>query len=110
MSRREAQNSSEDSSASACALTMTRLGRPLRIEARRALFETLRPVRLELQGRGRPSFPEPSWSELLRAGLEDADAEIRHAAAALVFASAAGAAFSAELLRNFDRDAAGRWT
>jgi tetratricopeptide (TPR) repeat protein len=81
-----------------------------RLDVRRALFTALRPVRMELQGRGTPSFAPDAWHELLRAGLDDADAEIRQAAAALVFSSATGATFSAELLRNFDRDPDARWT
>jgi hypothetical protein len=68
------------------------------VSVRRALYQFLEPSRLDLQGAGWKALPDDEWHAFVASGLDDADAEIRRIAAALVFATAAGTRFVDDLL------------
>lgn len=70
---------------------------------RRALYRVLEPLRLEVQGTGWKALPDDEWDAFVAAGLDDADAEIRRIAAALVFSTASGRRFAADLLLLLSR-------
>jgi hypothetical protein len=75
------------------------------VPVRRALYQFLEPSRRVVQGAGWKALPDDEWDAFVAAGLEDADADIRRIAAALVFATAAGERFVDALLLLVSRGA-----
>jgi hypothetical protein len=81
---------------------LPRVARDPRPSVRRALFHEWAPEVLEVPRPGSALLPDAEWHHLLRTALEDDDADVRAAAAALAFDSGHAGELAAELLRGLD--------
>lgn len=79
---------------------LVELGRSEHLAMRAAVFRLWAPIRMLRPGQRPMQLDTARWDRLLRAGLMDADSEIRQMAAGLAFDTGRGAALCRELLAN----------